>query len=265
MVKNILCSLHRFTKTFLLSGLVMLMLSACIGAPGQTSFEALFSPTPTLTPTATIVWFPVTSTPEVKIVSTETPDPAGQPGYSTLIFDDTGTAGDHWVNLAESAGSITVDQNSVNLAVNSSKGVLTAFRKDTMLYNFYFETVMATSLCKNDDQMGVLFRVTGSMSYYRFMVNCSGKIALQQVVGGTPTILKDWMSTSQAQQGLNGSLKIGVWAYGSVLRIYLNDQLQMEVTNSTYYSGGIGFFAKASGDTSVAVNFSDIKVYQAEK
>ena len=103
------------------------------------------------------------------------------------------------------------------------------------------------------------------MSYYRFMINCSGRISLQQVAGGTPTTLVDWISTNQVQQGLNNPIKIGVWVYGNNLKIYLNDQLQMEVVNSTFYSGGIGFFAKAAGDSPISVSFSDIKVYQAKK
>jgi hypothetical protein len=252
-------------KIILILVLVLFMLAACMITPEQTSFEALFSPTPTLTPTATIVWFPVTSTPDTKIVFTSTPDVSELPGFTDLIFDDGGVVTEHWMSGSEANGTITVGQNSITLAVDGPKGALTTFRKDTLLYNFYFESVMTTSLCKNDDQMGVLFRVNGSMSYYRFSISCSGKISLQQVVGGAPTTLMDWVFTNQLQQGLNKSVKIGVWVNGKELKIYLNDQLQMEVTNNTFYSGGIGFFAKASGDSPVSVNFSGIKVYQVKK
>lgn len=252
-------------KIILTLGMILFILSACMVTPEQTSFEALFSPTPSLTPTATVVWFPVTSTPELKIVFTSTPDVSEMPGFTDLIFDDSGVATDHWIGRTDANGSVTVDQDSITLAVDGSKGALTVFREDTLLYNYYFESVMTTSLCKNDDQMGVLFRVNGSMSYYRFLVSCSGRISLQQVVGGTPTTLNDWISTNQVQQGLNNSVKIGMWVNGNDLRIYLNDQLQMEVANNTFYSGGIGFFAKASGDSPVSVNFSNIKVYQVTK
>lgn len=246
-------------------GLMLPLLTACLSTVEETSFEALFSATPTFTPTATVLWFPVTSTPQLRTTATSTPDISEIPGYSELIFDDSEVTDDHWVSASDSNGSILVDQNSVNLAVNSSKGALTAFRNDTLLYNIYFESMMTTSLCKSDDQMGVLFRVNGSMSYYRFLINCSGRVSLQQVAGGTPTTLIDWISTNQVQQGLNNPVKIGVWVYGSNLKIYLNDQLQMEVVNSTFYSGGIGFFAKAAGDSPIAVSFSEIKVYQAKK
>lgn len=265
MLKKSFHSYKRPIVVILCLGMLLTLLAACSNTVEETSFDALFSATPSITPTATVLWFPVTSTPEVKVAATSTSDISEYPGYTDLIFDDSGATDDHWVSASDGNGSILVDQNSVNLAVNSSKGALTAFRKDTLLYNVYFESTMTTSLCKNDDQMGVLFRVSGSMSYYRFLINCSGRISLQQVAGGTPTTLVDWITTNQVQQGLSNPVKIGVWVYGNSLKIYLNDQLQMEATNSTFYSGGIGFFAKAAGDSPISVGFSGIKVYQAKK
>jgi hypothetical protein len=248
----------------LVLGLAGLLLSSCIGSGQQASMDALFSATPTFTPIATIDWFPVTATPAPQIKTTSTPNPAANPNFSNVIFSDAGVMKDHWSSAITTEGNVTVNQDSIALAVNSPAALLSTFRNDTSLGNYYFESVMTADLCKNSDQMGVLFRAQDSLDYYRLLIDCEGKIALQQVLGGTPIALKDWSFSNQIQAGLSAPIKIGIWVKSSTLRIYLNDQLQWEAESSAFFDGSIGFFAKASGDTSVTVHFSDITVYEVK-
>jgi hypothetical protein len=248
-------------NAILLLGMVGVLFSGC-DATGQDSIAAIFSPTPILSPTPTIVWFPVTSTPELVAMSTTTPNAAVGPVFGSLTFDDAGKISEHWVASQEAGGLVTASKDSLGLAVNNPRGSLLTLRKDTNLNDFYFETVMTMGLCRNDDTAGVVFRTVDAQNYYVFLVNCQGRIALERVLKGSPAMLSDWSLTNQAQPGLTQPLKIGVWARGSTIKIYLNDQLQYEVVNSAYYSGGIGFFAQASGDTSVSVNFSEIKAFK---
>lgn len=247
----------------LIMGLMVFLFSGCTTNPGRGSIAALFSPTPILSPTPTIIWFPVTSTPELVALPTSTPDMTTGPIFGSLTFNEEGVVQEHWLSSQEMTGIVAAGENSLSLAVNSPRSSLQTFRRDTTLNDFYFESVMTMGLCKNTDQAGVLFRAVDSQNYYAFLVNCQGSIVLQRVLKGTPAILRDWSLTNQAQAGLTKPIKIGVWAQGSTIRIYLNDQLQYEVVNTAYYSGGIGFIAQASGDTSVSVNFSEIKVYKA--
>lgn len=247
----------------LLAGMMAYLFSGCAANAERESVAALFSPTPELSPTPTIIWFPVTSTPERIAQPTSTPDLTTKPIYGSLSFNDAGVVQEHWLSSQEMTGVVAASENSLNLAVNSPRSSLQTFRKDTILSDFYFESVMTMGLCKNTDQAGVLFRAVDSQNYYAFLVNCQGSIALQRVLRGTPAILRDWSLTNQVQAGLTKPVKIGVWTQGSTIRIYLNDQLQYEVVNTAYYSGGIGFFTQASGETSVSVNFSEIKVYKA--
>jgi hypothetical protein len=250
--------------TILLFGMATILLAACIGTAEQPTIEMLFSPTPTLTLTPTIQWFPVTATPILVVVPTSTPNPLAHPSHGALIFSDEGKTKDAWVGLQDSYGTISVNGNSVTLSVNAVKGSLTSLRAKTTLDNFYFESVMSVGLCKKDDLMGVLFRASDAQNHYRFLFNCQGMISLQQVADGRSTNLTDWSLSNQVQTSLNSPVKIGVWASGRTLRIYLNDQLQFETTNGTFRSGGIGFYAKSSGDTTVTASFSSINVYEAE-
>jgi hypothetical protein len=247
----------------LFAGLMVFLFSGCAANAEEGSIAALFSPTPALSPTPTTIWFPVTSTPELIALPTSTPDVTTSPDFGSLTFNDAGVVQEHWLSSQEMTGVVAAGESSVNLAVNSPRSSLLSFRKDTTLNDFYYESVMTMGLCKNTDQAGVLFRAVDSQNYYAFLINCQGSIALQRVLKGTPAIIRDWSLTNQAQAGLTKPIKIGIWAQSSTIRIYLNDQLQYEVVSTTYYSGGIGFLAQASGDTSVMVNFSEIKVYKA--
>jgi hypothetical protein len=250
---------------FLAAGMGSMLLFGCTSQIQQPSMEMLFSPTPTLTLTPTIQWFPVTATPALEVVPTATPNPAAQPRYGSVIYSDLTDTGKNWIAAQDANGSVSVKDDSITLVVNTPKGMSSIFRKDTVLGDFYFESIMTVGLCKKDDQAGVIFREAGQQSYYRFLVNCQGMISLQQVVGGAPTILKDWSLSNQVKPGLSAPIKIGIWASGKTLRVYLNDELQLETSSGTFYSGGIGFTARAAADTPVTVNFSGVKVFEVVK
>jgi hypothetical protein len=252
----------RFWIALLVFGLVLFSLSACLAKPETPSIESLFSPTPTLTLTPTIQWFPVTSTPVYEARTTATPNPAASPNYGALIFSDQTDSTKNWTGWQDSIGSVVVSDGSITLSVNSARGSVTAFRNNTSLENFYFESVMSVGLCKNGDQVGILFRTTGSQSFYRLLFKCEGSVALQKVIGGEPSNLIDWSLSNQLGPGLNTPVKVSVWEYGKTIRIYLNDRLFFETTDSTFYNGGIGFYARAAGETNVTVNFTSISVYE---
>jgi hypothetical protein len=254
----------RVSLAILVLGLALFSLAACLGPTETVTYEDLFSATPSFTPSPTIQWFPVTATPEMAVSATNTPNPEANPRYGSLLFSDATGTSVNWPASTDFNGSIIVAEGSVALTVNAIKGSLSVQRKNTTLTDYYFETVMTVGLCKNDDQMGVLFRAMGSQSYYRFMINCQGQIALQQVSGGAPTMINDWSPTNQTQPGLDTPVKIGIWVHGKTIRIYLNDQLQYVAQNSTFYNGDIGFFAKSGGDTTVSVVFSEINVYEIQ-
>ena len=248
--------------TLALLGVLLLVLTACAQPAGQESLEMLFSPTPSLTTTATVIWFPETPTAVSVSLPTQTPNPIATPSHGALLFSDNFLAVGEWQDARDKNGNIIVKDGSLTLAVNSIRGSLATFRKDASVGDFYLETIATVSLCKPDDQIGVLFRVNGTQSYYRLLINCQGLVALQQVVGGTPVSLRDWAPSGEVQPGLWHPIKIGILAAGKVMRIYIDDKMQMEINRDTFMSGGIGFFARAAGDTPLTVSFSSLSVYQ---
>jgi len=249
----------------ILSAAVVSMIVGCIPQEQQ-SLNQLFSPTPSLTTTPTIQWFPATATPMAVAQSTATPDPANQLVFGQPLFADTFTGGSNWQDSQTQSGIVTAKDGAITLAVKTAQGSLVTLRENTLLNNFYLETtVKRVAFCNENDQIGVLFRAQDAQNFYRVMINCQGTVALQQMVGGTPTMLVDWKPSSQVPSGLWMPFKIGIWTYGRSIRVYINDQLFLDDTRDTFASGGIGFSAKAVGDTPLTVSFSELNVYQVDK
>lgn len=244
----------------LLIGILWLALAGCAQQKEQNPPEVLFTATPGITPTPTIIWFPTNILPTLHPISTATPNPAATPEFGKLIFSDSFTGDGEWQNSQASNGLIIVKDGVLTLAVKSAQGSLATFRQNTSLDNFYLETTANVGLCKQDDQIGVLFRTNSEQSFYRFIINCQGNVSLQQVLGGVPVILQDW-TPSVVQPGLYRNIKIGIWQSGSQIRIYLDDQLQLEATSDLFKSGGIGFYAHAGGGTPLTVSFTSLNVF----
>jgi len=245
-------------------GLAVFATTACAVESEPTSAGLLFTATPEITITPTIDWFPATATSTAPPIKTPTPNPFATPAIGELIFSDSFLADGSWQNSQFPNGLIIVKEGVLTLAVKSAHSSLTTLRSDTNLIDSYIETTITIGLCKGEDQVGVLFRVSGSQSYYRFLLNCQGLVSLQQVAGGTPVVLIDW-TPSNIQPGLYRSVKIGVWQSGSTIRVYLDDELQLETTSGYFKNGGVGFYARAAGDTPLTVNFTSLNVFQTSQ
>ncbi len=241
-----------------------IFLSACVTVVETPANEWIASETPELTATATTVWFPATATPTIPPADTPTPNPAARPIYGSLMFSDSFTGDSPWKSEQNASGYVIVKEGVLTLAVKSTRGSLYSFRESTNLINYYLETTANVGLCKGNDQIGVLFRVNGSQSYYRLLINCQGQVSLQQVAGGTPVVLLDW-SLSSVPAGLFKPIKIGIWQSGSKIRIYLNEELQFEATSDYFKNGGIGFYAHADGESPLTVNFTSLNVFEVPK
>jgi hypothetical protein len=253
--------LVKISTLLVVAGMIVWIAAGCT-TQQQIPLDELFSPTPSLTNTATVDWFPMTATPQTVVPATATPNPAASPQYGQSLFSDPFTSAGNWESQQTANGIVSVSGGTLTLAVKKTPATLAAIRQDTLYSNFYLETtVKRVALCKNDDEIGLLFRVSGSQSYYRLLVDCQGLLALQQVAGGTPSMLVNWMPSEQIPSGLWKSFTLGVWAYGNVIRLYVNDQLQTEVNRDTFKNGGIGYFARAAGDTPLTVSFSDLTIY----
>jgi hypothetical protein len=250
------------TKQFLIlllaaCGLVLASCSSLVSIPTVT-------PTPSFTETSTptIVWFPSTSTPTTFPTQSPNPTEEYRPGVGDLIFADSFDQPELWNTASSAQASATVTRNRLVLSI-SGPGPLSivSLRSQPVVGDFYAEALVDVSLCSGKDQYGMVFRTASIKDYYRFVINCSGQERLERVRGGETYPLSDWLSSGDIPVGAPAQVKLGVWADGSEMRLFLNDHFQDVQSDPVFSSGTIGFFIRASGQTPVTISISDLAVH----
>lgn len=131
-----------------------------------------------------------------------------------------------------SPASITVGNNisSVVLLPESYYGDFT--------WSGYLKTLSSSA---SDWQAGIIFRYQDIANYYYFSISGS-TIRLTKVLSGTPSVL--W---SQGQTfNFDTWYKLKVVAAGTSLKVYLNDVLKIDQSDSSFASGYLGFLGQNS-------------------
>ena len=77
-------------------------------------------------------------------------------------------------------------------------------------------------------------------------------------------LLSEPIGSSDVPPGAPGEVRIGMWAVGGEMRLFLNGRYQFSVLERTFPSGAFGVFVQSRGDTPVTVTFSDLKVYEVD-
>ncbi|PWB68871.1 MAG: hypothetical protein C3F07_21120 [Anaerolineales bacterium] len=251
--------MRRFVPSFLLCG--FLLLSACLPLD-STPPTAAPVPTDTAPPTPTIVWFPPSATPTLLAFPTYTPTPEMKTGIGSRILSDDFSAGSDWDTAISDQGSAAVSRNRLTLA--AQPGVyLVSMNRGTNLSDFYAEITAHPSLCRGDDTYGLIVRATGTY-FYRFALSCNRMLYVDRITSGVKLVIQEPIPSGDAPSGAPGEVRIGIWAAGSEMRLFLNDRYQFSVTDASFSSGSLGVFARAAGDTPVSVTFSDLTVYDVD-
>ena len=239
-----------------------LILSAC------TSQQSIPTGTPTAlstespTPTSTIIWFPPTITPTIFPTQFPSPTEEFHPGVGELIFSDAFDQPKLWNTASSDQASATVTRNRLVLSISGSGPLsISSLRSQPEVGDFYAEATVTISLCSGKDQYGMVLRAAPGENYYRFIVNCSGQSHLERVRAGMSYPLSDWLSSGDVPLGAPAQVKLGVWAVGREMRVFVNDHFQFGQFDPVFSSGTIGFFIYASGQTPVTISFSDLSVY----
>ncbi len=88
-----------------------------------------------------------------------------------------------WDTAVSDNGSAAISMNRLSLAVQPGY-YLSSMRRELPLSDFYAEITARPSLCRGEDNYGVIVRGVGS-SFYRFVLTCNGEIRAERISGGT--------------------------------------------------------------------------------
>lgn len=239
--------------------LAMTFLTSCSALDAWNITPTPVIPTETPLPTATINWFPPSATPTPRTFSTPLPTPELRPGLGDVLIEDDFSDPSLWDLAASNQASSTVDENRLTIAVQSGVSML-SLRNDLVLANYYAEITARPSLCRGEDNYGMLVRASGSASYYRIVLACNGTVRVERLINGARLVLQQPLPSADAPPGAPGEVRIGVWAVGREMRIFLNGRYQFSINDPNIPSGSIGVFVRSVGNTAAIVSFSDLSI-----
>ncbi len=255
----------RFSFEVILLILIILNLFACLPLlvplsplPTNTSLP------PTSTNIPTTVWFPPTATSTSLPTATYsiTPTLDTRPRVGSLVLTDDFSDESQWTLEQSPAGRIASGKNELCLAVHQPRGYLFSLREGTILSDFYIEITASPSICRGSDEYGLLLRVSPTLDFYRFGLTCNGEARLDRVLHGQATSPQPPFMSGAVPPGAPSSSRLSVWALGSMMHFYVNDEYLFSTDDTSLLSGGLGVFTHASGGDTVTVNFSELVVYQ---
>jgi hypothetical protein len=183
------------------------------------------------------------------------------PGIGEVTLRDDFSDDSVWDIASSDNGSAAINRNRLTLAVQPGY-YLSSMLRQIPLSDFYAEITARPSLCRGEDNYGVIVRGVGSY-FYRFVLTCNHEIRAERVNGGTKLTLQEPVPSGDAP-GAPGEVRIGVWAVGNEMRLFLNGRYQFSVSDPSFPSGAFGVYVRSTGDTPVTVIFSDLEVREVD-
>jgi hypothetical protein len=195
-------------------------------------------------------------------VPTYTATPEMSPGIGSVIFTDDFSNASLWDTAASAQGSAAISRNRLTLA--AQPGIyLVSMNREAVLGDFYAEITARPSLCRGGDSYGIIIRSSGD-SFYRFTLTCNSMISAERYRSSVRLLMQEPTPSGDAPPGAPGEVRIGIWAVGNEMRLFLNERFQFSITDPSSPFGSFGVFVRGAGDTPVSVLFSDLIVYDVE-
>lgn len=250
--------LSRSIKTVLALTLFLLC-SACIVTPS--AIIVADTATPTVTATATQVWFPPTFTPSPLPQPNITPTPNLRPNIGDILLEDNFTDSSAWMTSSGLQATINIDDGEIHLSLNDDHEYLLAMRNAPVLDNFYAEITASPSLCRGEDEYGFVLRATDG-EHYRFALTCDGRAKVDRLLGKNSLSRQaGWLVNPVVPAIAPSSVRLAIWAHNSQIHFFVNDVYLFSANDTVLWKGTVGLFVHTSGDDDVSVNFSNLKVW----
>ena len=253
---------------FLLARIILpaaVFLSGCFASPTPLPPLPTHTPLPpTETATATTVWFPPTSTftpRPLQAIASPTPDL--RPTFGRLLIEEDFSNPERWT-LGRAGGlSAALGKSELTLAISEPRGYLYSLFREAVPGDFYAEITAAPSLCKDNDEYGLLLRVSRNLEFYRFSISCNGEARLDKYYNQTASSPQPLTPSGAIPPGAPSVTRLAVLARGKEISYYANGEFLFTVRDPSLLTGSLGVFARSASDNAVTVSFSDLQIYSA--
>jgi hypothetical protein len=251
--------IRRLLRRSFHSLLAMTLLTGCTTLDAILATPTIPIPTQTPLPTPTFNWFPASETPEPEAVTTQSfPTLEMSPDLGEITLTDSFTRASLWNTATSDKASAEVLNGQLNLAA-SSNFFMYSLRENLTVDNFYMEITAQPSLCRGTDTYGVLVRAS-AVAYYRFSLTCDGNVSAERNSGSKRLLLQSSVVSGDAPRGAPAEIRIGVWAGGTQMRLFLNDHFQFSINDANYDSGTVGVFVNSASTNPIIVSFSELTI-----
>jgi hypothetical protein len=198
---------------------------------------------------------------DTPVPSAETPTPTTTltPTATTSATDPRTTLGQpDWRDAFDTGGNWPLYADThVRFEVSSGSLAMTAFNADywdgwmltyPVITDLYLEMSATPGDCSGQDRYGLVFRSSSSpQGYvgYMFSASCDGRYSLRSWDGEEYTSLIAWTTSDRITAGPNHANRLGVWAQGNRITLYLNGNQVGEVHDTTHAGGMFGVLVGA--------------------
>jgi hypothetical protein len=136
--------------------------------------------------------------------------------------------------------------------------------------NTYLEATFKTGTCAGMDHYGIILRVPVLREPdqgYLFGVSCDGHYSLRRWNGqilpkGEMKKLVEWTASTAINAGQNQTNRLGVFAVGKRIILYVNGKLLTEIQDSNYPSGYFGVFLGQSATKNFSVQLDEMSYWE---
>jgi hypothetical protein len=237
---------------------VFLLLGACL--PVTVPSFPTDTPTSPPSPSATLEWFPPTSTSEIIPTAENISTQAVFSELGEVLFRDDFIDAEQWVVPQTDRGQVNISNGEANIIINEPKSYLMGTLEKPDLTTFYVEITANPVLCSGKDEYGLLFRVFGRNQFYRYALTCNGELRLDKITAAGGTVLYPSTRSATVPVGAPSISKIAVVAERDQLHLFINGVYQTSVADQQLLVGSFGIYARSAGDTAMTVSFSDLIV-----
>jgi hypothetical protein len=185
-----------------------------------------------------------------------------RPKTGKILLEDNFNDPTAWTLNQSDLGSVALGKNELTIAIGETPAYLFSVRAAPILTDFYLEITAEPNLCRDQDEYGVLVRVSPNLDYYRFSLSCNGQVRLDRVIAGQASSPQPWMLSGSVPPGAPSSSLIGIAAQGTKMDFFVNGQYQFSVHDPELASGAVGVFSRSTKNMVVTVNFSNLIVYE---